>query len=111
MDQIETRVDWFEVGKEHWDGNQERIKAICSAVEWIEPPCTLGFMQGECINTCIKEFKIPKVSHVAVSHELAPFGLCGIRGHYKNADVDFFVVDEGTHISSLCAFVSEKADE
>ena len=104
---MKTRIDWFGVGKDHWEGNQERLEKICKSVEWIEPPCTMAMMPGECIKTLIEEFKIPKVSHVAASHELAPYGLVGIRGHYKNADVDFFAVDEGTHTSSLCAFVTE----
>ena len=102
------RVDWFQVGRDHWEGNQEKIKQICQGVEWIEPPCTMPFMPGECIKTLITEFKIPKVSHVCYAHDLAPYGLVGIRAHYSNADVDFFAVDEGSHTSSLCAFVTEK---
>lgn len=104
------KVDWFEVGKDHWEGNQEKIKSACERMEWHELPYTMAFMPGEAIKTLIKEFHLPKVSHVSDSHEMAPYGLVGVRAHFKNADVDFFAVDEGSHISSLCAFVNEKQE-
>ena len=101
------RIDWFNVGKDHWEGNQERLTNICASAEWQNIPCTLGMMPGEAIKAAIKELNIPKVSQVAVLHDLAPYSLCGIRSKYKNAAVDVFIVDEGTHISPLCAFVTE----
>jgi len=106
----EMKIDWFQVGRDHWEGNQDKIEQICRGVDWIKPPCTMPFMPGECISTLIAEFKIPNVSHVCYSHELAPFSLVGIRARYKNADVDFFAVDEGSHVSSLCAFVTEREE-
>jgi hypothetical protein len=104
------KIDWFEVGRDHWEGNQDKIEQICKGVDWQEITLgmTMPFMQGNAINTLRERFNLPKASHVCDSHELAPFGLVGIRAHFKNADVDFFAVDEGTHISSLCAFVTEK---
>ena len=105
------RIDWMEVGFDHWEGNQERIAAIINRVDWLEitPGMTMAAMPGMAINELRKQFKLPKASHICDSSELAPFGLVGIRAHFKNADVDFFAVDEGTHISSLCAVVSEIA--
>jgi len=105
---METRIDWMQVGKEHWEGNQDRLKVIMGRVEWHKLPYTMAMMPGEAIKGLVKEFKIPKVSHVCDSHELAPYGLVGIRAHYKNADVEFFAVDEGSHISPLCAYVTER---
>ena len=101
-----TRIDWFKVGQDHWKGNQDKITAICKSAEWIDFPCDVAFMPGEAIKAAIKELKIPKVSQVAVLNNLAPYGLCGIRSKYKNARVDVFIIDEGTHISPLCAFVT-----
>ena len=46
----------------------------------------------------IKELRIPKVSHVAYSHEMAPYGLMGVKAHYKNGDANVFMVDEGSNI-------------
>ena len=105
---MNMRIDWFQVGKDHWGGNQERLVNICESAEWQSLPCDIAMMPGEAIKSAIKELNIPKVSHVATLHDLAPFSLCGIRSKYKNADVDIFIVDEGTHISPLCAFVTEK---
>ena len=105
------RVDWMKVGKEHWKGNQERIINICESAEWTHIPkegITIAMMPALGIEGVIKEFKIPKVSHIAILRDLAPFGLYGIRGHYKNGDADIFVVDEGDHISPLCSFFTER---
>jgi len=104
------RIDWMEVGKEYngTDELKERLQRIIARIEWQKIPTTLSMMAGEGIKGIIKEFKIPKVSHVADSHELAPYGLYGIRGHYKNADVDLFVVDEGSRCVSLCCYVTKK---
>jgi len=90
-----NRIDWLNVGREHWEGNQEKITAIIGRMTWKSLPCDMGFMQGEAIKEIIKEFKIPKVSHVADSHEMAPYGLLGIRAHYSNADIELFAIDNG----------------
>ena len=104
------RIDWFQVGRDHWEGKQERITEICKRVGWqeITPGLTMAAMPGMAINQLRESLNLPNASHVCHSHEMAPFGLVGIRARFKNADVDFFAVDEGTHISSLCAFVTEK---
>jgi len=58
------------------------------------------------IQTAIKEFRIPKVSAVSYNcHEFAPYGLYGIEGHYIGCTVRIFVVDEGSHLCPLCAYV------
>jgi len=68
---------------------------------------TVAAMPGLGIKAAIKEFKIPKVDKIAISNEMAPYGLYGISAHYKNADVKLYFVDEGDHISSLCQEVEE----
>jgi len=103
-----TRIDWFGVGKDHWEGKQDIITGYCRKVKWQSLPCEMSMMGGEAIKTLISEHRLPKVDAVAESNDLAPFGLLGIWTHFKNADVRFFAVDEGTHISSLCAFVDER---
>lgn len=105
---MDKRIDWFNVGKDHWKDNQNTIKAYCEAIQWHELPYKMAFMPGEAIKTLIKEAHIPNVSHVGDSHEMSPYGLVGIRAHYKNQDVEVFAVDHGTHISPLCAFVYER---
>ena len=99
------RIDWLQVGKNHWQDKQEEIIDYCEHMEWKTLPCEMGFMPGEAIKTLIRELKLPKVSGVGYSHELAPYSLIGIEAHYKNSDIQFFAVDEGSHISPICIFV------
>lgn len=105
---MKKRIDWMAVSKEHWEGNTSKIEAAISRMEWATLPCDMGFAQGEAIKGIIKNFNLKNVTHVSDSHDLAPFGLVGIRAHFKNADVDFFAVDEGVAVVMLCAIVTEK---
>ncbi len=101
------RIDWLNVGREYWEGNQDIVLAAIKMMTWEELPFSMGFSQGYAIKEIIKEFKIPKASHIADSHELAPYGLLGIRAHYTNADVDLFFVDDGIGATPICAHVTE----
>jgi hypothetical protein len=105
---MEKRIDWMSIGKEYWEGRQDAIKGYCETIEWQELPCKMSFAGGFAIKQIIKEQRIPNVSHVAESHQMAPYGLIGIRASYKNADVEIFAVDEGVSLSPICIFVNEK---
>lgn len=87
------------IGKDY---NRESVRSrlvnVINSIEWQSLPCELGMMPGEGIKQTIKQFRIPKVSHVAVSSDLAPYGLYGIRGYYKNGMAELFVVDAGSEI-------------
>lgn len=102
---------WTETGKQHTEGRHDEISSYVADVEWQGIPCTVGMMPGEGIKAVIKELKIPKVTHIAVSHELAPFGLYGIRAHYKNGMVEVFVVDTGTELSPICSDLYSDKEE
>jgi len=86
---------WTKVGKHHTHGREEDIGGMIDRLNWKEIPCEMGMMPGEAIKAAIKELRIPKVSHVANSHEMAPYGLLGIKAHYKNGDANIYLVDEG----------------
>lgn len=94
--------DWMKVGAEHSDGehNRARLGAAFAGLVWQEIPVggslEMPMMQGEGIKAAIRELRLPKVSHVADSNELAPYGLYGIRAHYKNGRADVYVIDEGS---------------
>jgi hypothetical protein len=103
-----NRIDWLNVGREHWEGNQDKITAIIGRMTWKSLPCDMGFMQGEAIKEIIKEFKMPGVSHVSDSHELAPYGFLGIRAHYSNADVELYAIDNGCGVEPVCVYVTER---
>ena len=89
---------WTEVGKEHTKNKQEEVAAMIDRLEWQSIPCTMPMGPGEGLKSVIKELRIPKVSHVAFSHEMAPYGLMGVKAHYKNGDANVYMVDEGSNI-------------
>lgn len=105
------RIDYTAAGKAHTETEDQR-KILANAIgrmkwetDFSQP---VAFMPGEGIKAFIREFRIPKVSAFAISNELAPYGLYGVRASYKNADVDLFVVDEGSVLVPVCQYVTEK---
>ena len=91
------------VGKEYTDGKQDEIGAMFERLEWHEIPYTMGMGPGLGIKEAIKQLRIPKVSHVADSHELAPYGLMGVIGHYKNGEARIYLIDIGTEVIVLAS--------
>lgn len=89
---------WTQVGREHTEGKESELAEMFERLDWQTIPCTLPMAPGEGLKEVIKELRIPKVSHVAYSHELAPYGLMGVKAHYKNGDATIYMVDEGSEI-------------
>ena len=88
---------WTETGAKCVPENKrERVSDIINSFEWESIPCELAMMPGLAIKETIKEFKMPKVSHVAVTHDMAPYGFYGIRAHYKNGKAQLYVLDRGS---------------
>lgn len=89
---------WTNVGKGHTEGKEEEIAEMINRLEWKPIPCDMPAGPGLGIKEVIKQCRIPKVSEVAYSHELAPYGLMGVKAHYKNGDANIYMVDEGCNI-------------
>jgi hypothetical protein len=87
-------------------GRDMVVKAI-EELEWREIPkegtLEAPAMLGLNITEAIQKLKIPNVSHVGWSSELAPYGFYGIRGHYKNGDAEIYLVDQGTDLTPVCS--------
>jgi hypothetical protein len=68
------------------------------ALEWqpVTDDLTLPACPGLAIKACIQELRLPRVSHVAHSPAFEPYGLLGIRAHYRNGVADVYVVDRGS---------------
>jgi len=64
-------------------------------------------MAGDGIKAAIKEFKLPRVSHIAISDELSPFGLYGINSHFNNKSIRVFIVDIGVELVPICVIEDE----
>lgn len=94
---------WTEVGGKYTDGNHGKFSAMFDRMAWQSIPCTLPMAPGEALKEVIKELRIPKVDQVAYSHELAPYGLMGLKAHYLNGDATVFMADEGDSIVILAS--------
>jgi len=105
-----NQINWMKTSREYWEGKQDTIKKALNNIKWqeLKKGMKLPLMPGEGIKTMIREFKLPKVSHIAISCELVPYGLYGVYAHFKNADVKVFCIDEGDRLSSLCQEVEYK---
>ena len=103
-------IDWMQVSKHHWKDNQNRIIDIVRRMQWDSDfkGKQYPMMPALGIKNAIEELKIPNVSAIAISNELAPFGLYGIEAHYKNVDVRIYIVDEGCSIQTLCVEIWNK---
>jgi len=86
---------WTQIGKEHTEGKETELAEMFERLNWESIPCDMAAMPGLAIKNTIKELHIPNVDYVAASHELAPYGLLGIKAHYKNGDATIYLVDEG----------------
>ena len=92
---------WTKVGEEYSKGKQEQITAFIGRLEWQTLHCEMGMMPGEGIKAAIAKFRIPHVSLVAVSSEMAPLGLYAVEGNYKNGRARLYLVDSGTEITPV----------
>jgi hypothetical protein len=102
------RRDWTQVGKEAgYSGTEEADAKISAAIErlqWLEVESNreVPAMPGMAINEAIKQLRMPKVTHYAISNELAPYGFVGIRAHYINGTVQAYLVDAGDVVTPVC---------
>ena len=97
---------WTQVGSEYnaTDAQKERLSKAFNRMEWQAPEGDGPMIPVLGINEAIRELRLPKVSHVSFnSHDLAPFGLYGVRAHYKNGRVDVYLIDEGTVLTVLAS--------
>lgn len=102
---------WTNIGKEYTDGKQDEIAGmIGDTFSWQTPPCDMGMMPGEGIKAAIKELRIPKVSRVGASHEMAPYGLLGIEGNFENGKAQIFLVDDGLSVTPIVTDFYPKAE-
>jgi hypothetical protein len=115
--------NWTIVGQQDLNGRntdgaepitRSRIESAIASITWQEIPkhgsISLPAMQGEGIKAAIREFRIPKVSHIAYSNDLAPYGLLAIRGHYANGTAEIFIADLGTHLVPVCSDFTSKTE-
>ena len=89
--------DYIEIAKDIY--SKEQIDTGIETIdEWqdMEQNKSLAFSQGFAVNEAVRQFKIPKVSHVAQYGMICGHGLIGIRAHYKNGMAQIYLADNGT---------------
>lgn len=98
---------WTTRGCEYNGTNEQKtaLAGMFDRLQWQEigQGITVPMMPGEAIKEAIVQLRLPKVSHIALSNEMAPYGLVGIRAHYKNGRADVYLCDEGTNCVVLCS--------
>jgi len=103
--QTRMRRTWTTIAAEHnsTTAQRSRLAGCFDALVWRALPVEVGMMPGENIKAAISELNLPKVSHIAVSHELAPYGLYGIRCRYSDGLAQVYLIDEGSQCSVLAS--------
>ena len=116
---MNPRIDFTEVGKKFLmtPKDTEKVMNEAANLKWQEigSGLSVGMMPGLGIKGCIKELKIPNVDKVAIGggfglsvEPSAGYGFYGIFGHYKNADVKIYILDDGCSCTPLFMEVFEK---
>jgi len=86
------------------------LKNAYKSLEWVEvvPNLEMPFSQGYAINAFIKEFRVPKVSHVSYhGPNVGSLGMYAVRGHYSNGIVDLCFVDDGVSLTPIMNVVHD----
>jgi hypothetical protein len=95
---------WTNIGAEYvTDDNRTHVEHAIEKLAWRTPEGEFPAMPGLGIKAVISELRLPKVSRVAISHDLAPYGLYGIEANYKNGCARVYVVDKGSNLIPICS--------
>jgi len=98
---------WTKAAKEYNDTEKQRchLAKAFNSLTWqsIKGGLDMPALPGLGIKAAIKELRLPKVSHVADSAALAPYGLYGIRANYKDGRADVYLMDLGTRMVVLAS--------
>lgn len=97
------RDDDIPGGPRRFKPSQERYARLFDGLKWEPAAGSKPMLPGLAIKEAIRELGIPKVSRIAISHELAPYGLYGIEGNYKNGRALVYLVDTGGKVTPIAS--------
>lgn len=83
--------------------SREEYARLFADLEWEPVTGEKPMLPGLAIKEAIKELRIPKVTRIAISHELAPYGLYGIEGNYRNGRALVYIVDRGAVLTPVAS--------
>lgn len=90
---------WTRIGEAHSQDQHAQLGAILDGLTWRAIPpggAEVAAMPGLAMRAAIRELRLPQVSHYAISHDLAPYGLYGLRAHYQDGTANVYLVDDGS---------------
>ena len=88
--------------------NQSILVSAIFRLDWREPAGEYPMMVADALTALVRELRIPRVYAVAYSHELAPYGLLAVRGHYTNGDATIVAIDQGHCITPVVSWLTER---
>lgn len=94
-------MTFTKIGKKYSRDREREIIGFCDNMQWQDIPVSVGAMPGLAIKEAIRVLNLPKAYQIAVSHDMAPYGLYGIRCRYKEGPAEVFVVDDGCECSPV----------
>jgi len=99
--------NWTTKGSKYNDTSDKKVRLglMFDSLEWHHASVgmTMNMMSAEGIKEAINTLRIPNVSHVATSNEMAPYGFFAIRGHFSNGWADIYFCDEGSKLVVLAS--------
>lgn len=82
---------------------RRRIEAAIERLDWGEIPAQLPMGPGMGIMAAVKELRLPRVSAIAISNELAPYSLYGIEANYRDGRARIYILDRGSDLLPLAS--------
>ena len=118
---MNTQYNWTTVGvefvgeeKHEYEGEhswtKDQILKAIEKIEWFDAsiPQELPAIPGMAIQDTVEQLQIPRVQRIGHCSELAPYGLIGITGQYKDGLADIYAIDNGCKITPVLSVFTPK---
>lgn len=102
---MEVQRSWSEPNSAYYKDKKEEFEKAITEMEWklvtseMQLPLSTGFAIKEFVN----KLQLPRVSHIALSNDFAPYGFYGLRTHYGDGQVEIYILDTGLAGAVICS--------
>lgn len=100
------RRTWLTAGKEAGFKRESYMSAI-EKLKWQEIPeggtLEMPMMPGEAIKEAMKQLNIPRISAVAQTNVMAPYGVYAMKAHYKGGYALVYILDQGSMLTPVAS--------
>lgn len=105
MDEVNTKRLWTEPGSEYTRGeNRPAFSLAFDHMVWNTvggEGISVGVVLAEAFLMVKKEFKLKRISHVAISNEMEPLVLLGVRTTFPDGNASLYVAQEEDGLTLL----------